>query len=115
MQMFFPDSGVRRRMYDGPLGPYVDSYAAELRAQGYAEHSAIGQIRLVADFSRWLAKRRVNVRQLTATYWRSYLRCRAHVAILTQSRVVVRTLKFKVLAKSIKSEIWSGGAGCPFG
>jgi integrase/recombinase XerD len=78
MQMFFPDSSVRRRMYDGPLGPYVDSYAAELHAQGYAKHSAIVQIRLVADFSRWLVKHHVNVRHLTAEYGRSYLRCRAH-------------------------------------
>ena len=43
---------------DGPLGPYIDAYAAEMRGEGYAQQTSEKQIRLVADFGRWLAKRR---------------------------------------------------------
>ena len=43
---------------DGPLGPYIDSYAAEMRGEGYARQTREVQIRLVADFGCWLAKRR---------------------------------------------------------
>lgn len=79
MNLFFPNPRIHRRMHDGPLGAYVDSYAAELRAEGYARYTAVLQIRLVADFSRWLAKRRVKAREIAAEHCQSYLRCRARV------------------------------------
>jgi hypothetical protein len=50
---------------EGPLGPYIDSYAAEMSSQGYAQHTSELQIRLVADFSCWLAKRRIQARKVT--------------------------------------------------
>jgi len=34
---------------DGPLGPYIDSYEAEMRGEGYARQTREVQIRLVAD------------------------------------------------------------------
>ena len=43
---------------DGPLGPYLDSYAAEMCSEGYARQTREVQIRLVADFGCWLTKRR---------------------------------------------------------
>ena len=77
MDLFFPNPRIHRRMHDGPLGPYMDSYAAEVRAQGYARYSAILRIRLIADFSRWLAKRRINAHEITAEHLPTYLRSRA--------------------------------------
>src|SRR5271154_3037072 len=62
---------------EGPLGPYIDSYAAEMSSQGYAQHTSELQIRLVADFSCWLAKRRIQAREVTAELFRPYLRMRA--------------------------------------
>ena len=44
-----------QRLHEGPLGPYIDAFAAEMRAEGYASTLTKSQIRLVADFSRWLA------------------------------------------------------------
>ncbi|MGA2496768.1 MAG: hypothetical protein ABSH20_03460 [Tepidisphaeraceae bacterium] len=70
MNLVFPNPHVHRRLHDGPLGSYVDSYAAEIRAKGDARHSAMLQIGLIADFSRWLAKRRVNVHKMTAGHSR---------------------------------------------
>jgi integrase/recombinase XerD len=62
---------------DGPLGPYIDSYAAEMGSEGYARQTREVQIRLVADFGRWLAKRRIQAQEITAELFRPYLRARA--------------------------------------
>lgn len=62
---------------DGPLGLYIDFYAAEMRSKGYARQTREVQIRLVADFGRWLAKRRIQTREITAELVRPYLRARA--------------------------------------
>ena len=51
---------------DGPLGPYIDSYEAEMRSEGYAEPTREVQVRLVADFSCWLAKRGTSAQNITA-------------------------------------------------
>jgi integrase/recombinase XerD len=77
MDLFFPNPLIRQRMHDGPLGAFIDAYAAEIRADGYAQHSAILRIRLVADFSRWMARRRINADEMTAKHLPMYLRCRA--------------------------------------
>jgi site-specific recombinase XerD len=63
-------------LYEGPLGPYIDAYAAELRAEGYAPQSAEVKIRLVADFSRWLAKHRLLPAEITLDQLSSYRRSR---------------------------------------
>src|SRR5215831_10289290 len=62
---------------DGPLGPYIDPYEAEMRSEGYARQTREVQIRLVADFGRWLAKRRIQAQEITAELFRPYLRARA--------------------------------------
>jgi site-specific recombinase XerD len=64
-------------MHEGPLGPYLDSYAADMHQQGYAPQTAESQIRLVADFSRWLAKRQVIPQEITTEHCQRYLRFRA--------------------------------------
>ena len=62
---------------DGPLGPYMDSYEAEMRNEGYAQQTREVQIRLVADFGCWLAKRQVQAQEITSDLFRPYLRTRA--------------------------------------
>ncbi len=60
MHLIFKDPETLQRMREGPLGPYVDSYAADMHQQGYTSPTAEAQIRLVVtDFSRWLAKRQI--------------------------------------------------------
>ncbi len=70
-------SGHRLCKQDGPLGPYIESYEAEMRGEGYAQHTREVQIRLVADFGCWLAKRRIQTQDITAELFRPYLRTRA--------------------------------------
>ena len=61
---------------DGPLGPYIDPYAAEMRDEGYTQQTSEKQVRLVADFGRWLARRGVQAQEITAELFRPYLRAR---------------------------------------
>jgi integrase/recombinase XerD len=67
----------RLRKQDGPLGPYIDSYAAEMRGEGYARQTREVQIRLVADFGHWLAKRGIQAQEITSELFPLYLRARA--------------------------------------
>jgi len=62
---------------DSPVGPYIDSYAAEMRDEGYARQTSEVQIRLVADFGHWLARRRMQAQEITAALFKPYLRARA--------------------------------------
>jgi len=62
---------------DGPLGPYIDFYAAQMRSDGYARQTRELQVRLVADFGNWLARRRVRAQEITVELFRPYLRARA--------------------------------------
>jgi integrase/recombinase XerD len=77
MKLIFKDPETLQRMREGPLGPYVDSYAADMHQQGYASPTAEAQIRLVADFSRWLAKRQIAPGKVTTEHCQRYLRFRA--------------------------------------
>ncbi len=54
---FFAFAGTRRRMYAGPLGPYVDDFIESLQERGYDRHSIRCKIRSVAAFSRWIDRR----------------------------------------------------------
>ena len=48
----------------GPLTRHVEGFAAELRSCGYTELSLANQLRLMADLSRWLEIRRLDVDQI---------------------------------------------------
>lgn len=62
---------------DGPLGPYIDQYAAEMRGERYSQQTSEKQIRVVADFGRWLSKRGIQATEITAELVHPYLRARA--------------------------------------
>ena len=48
----------------GPLGPYIDRLAVRLTELQYARETARHKIRVVADLSRWLQRRRLDVGSL---------------------------------------------------
>ena len=64
VHQFFTWSQTRQRMQEGPLGPYIDEYAALLCEQGYSHQSARRQIRWLADFSRWLQRQGLQVEEI---------------------------------------------------
>lgn len=57
----------------GPLSSFVAGFAAKLTEQGYTDLSLANQIRLVAHFSRWLDRRRIELQQLTADLVNRYV------------------------------------------
>lgn len=74
MKQVFKEHEVCKQ--DDPLGPYIDSYAAEMRGEGYAQQTGEIQTRLIADFGRWLAKRGIQAREITTELFQPYLRAR---------------------------------------
>lgn len=76
MNRFFTDTQTLQRMYKGPLGPYMDAYAALLHEGGYLRDSACFQIRLVADLSRWLQRQGLAAEDVNPQSVDRYLRYR---------------------------------------
>ena len=75
MHQVFKDHQLCRQ--DSPLGLYVDPYAAEMRKEGYPQQTIKLQIRLIADFGRWIAKRRITAHEVSADLFQPYIRARA--------------------------------------
>jgi hypothetical protein len=46
------------------LGPHLDNFAVLLSQQGYCKAAAWNKVRLVADLSRWLERKRIALKQL---------------------------------------------------
>src|ERR1039457_2293214 len=76
MNTFFRDRNTIERMKEDSLGQYIVQYASQTRSQGYARQSGRIQIRLVADFSRWLARKGIAAKQLAAQHTSNFLRSR---------------------------------------
>jgi len=76
MNQFFSNPQTLVRLHSGPLGAYLEPYAARLHAQQFTRESAREQLRLVAHFSRWLDQRQVTAGQVTPQHAQDYLRVR---------------------------------------
>ena len=85
MNVLFKNPETLLHMHEGPLGKYIDCYAAELRAEGYAQQSAEFQIRLVADFSQWLAKCQISAPQITAEHFSPTCDSERSIAVLDEA------------------------------
>jgi integrase/recombinase XerD len=99
MNLIFKNPKTLKRMHEGPLGPYMNSYAADLHEQGYAQPTAELQIRLVADFSRWLAKRQTLPQEITHEHSQRYLRFRARYRCPGRSDVAALKRLFGLLLR----------------
>jgi site-specific recombinase XerD len=64
------------RLHEGALGLYIDPYLELLHEQGFAQESAEQQIRLVADFSRWLDKNGYRAEDVNPEKLDPFLKCR---------------------------------------
>ena len=68
---------IVRRLHDGPLGLYIDGYAARLSEQGIGRGTGKRTLRLIADLSRWLERRELGVDELDEAALERYRRFRA--------------------------------------
>lgn len=71
-ERFFDFSRTIERMRQGPLGEHIDAFAARLVEQGFRRLTGRFQIRVVADFSRWLERRRIAVPGIDASVIERY-------------------------------------------
>jgi site-specific recombinase XerD len=74
MNQLLKDLRISARVDEGPLGPYLGSYAAKLLSEGYARQSACVKIRLVGAFSRWLSRKRIATSQVADQHTVDFLR-----------------------------------------
>lgn len=58
---YFHDIKVLCRLHEGPLGAHIDLYAERLLKEGHCYQSGARCIRVVGDFSHWLARKRLDV------------------------------------------------------
>lgn len=76
MEDLFVRPRAQLRMHEGPLGPHIDAFIHMLMETGYARESQRRAVWLIGDFSRWLRKRGVVDRDLTAAHVDVFLRAR---------------------------------------
>jgi len=60
-----PSSRVCRVLMTGPLTPFADAFAAELRARGYTPLTTAGELRQVGRLSCWLQAGGLSAADLT--------------------------------------------------
>ena len=76
IEHFYPQPRSARRLRVGPLEPHLDGYAGALAEQGYAREVGRLKLRLVADLSRWLERKRLPVQALDEARVRQFLGAR---------------------------------------
>jgi site-specific recombinase XerD len=64
------------RLRQGPLSEHLDAYACAVAEQGYAHHSIGRQIVAIADFSRWLKHKHIEIEGLDDQVVDRFLRSR---------------------------------------
>jgi site-specific recombinase XerD len=76
INQLFTFSSTIERLRQGPLSEHLDAYAAAIAAQGYGRHSIREQIVVIADFSRWLKQKQIDVQALESEVVDRFLRLR---------------------------------------
>src|SRR5579863_6170595 len=61
---YFNSSKMLQRLHEGPLGGYIDLYSSRLLKEGHCRQSAWRCLRVVGDFSRWLAGKQLDLRNV---------------------------------------------------
>ena len=96
MNRLLEDLRISARVEEGPLGPYIGAYAAQLLSEGYARHSSCVKIRLVGAFSRWLNRKGIAAKKVvdqhTVDFLRYHNRC-GHRHGLGNPATLTRLLK----------------------
>lgn len=76
INQLFTFSNTIERLRQGPLSEHLDAYAASVAEQGYGRHSIRQQIVVIADFSRWLKQKHIDVQALDSIAVDRFLRLR---------------------------------------
>lgn len=103
---FFTNPHTLHRLHEGPLGAYVDAYAALLQDQGYSRQSARHQLQLLAELGRWLQRKGLGAKDLTphriARYARYHKRhFRSHRDEASTLRRLLRLLRERGVVQDV--------------
>lgn len=61
---YFNSNKMLQRLHEGPLGSHIDLYSERLLKEGHCRQSAWRCLRVVGDFSRWLAGKQLGLRDV---------------------------------------------------
>jgi site-specific recombinase XerD len=64
IEQLFPSEKARKRLFTGPLAPHIEELANLLCVQGYARVSILTKLRLIAELSRSLLRRKLPITAL---------------------------------------------------
>lgn len=87
----FKSSSAVRRLREGPLGIHIDAYEVLLGEQGYSRGSTYVHLHVVADLSRWLKRRRLDVDDVDERMVERYLQSRRRLWMDTAGRPAFHT------------------------
>jgi hypothetical protein len=73
---FLADPLAQHSRCAGPLGAYLEGFAALLGARGYARATEKEKLRVVADFSRWLDRWRLEIDDVDERRGTEFVRAR---------------------------------------
>jgi site-specific recombinase XerD len=76
INQLFTFSSTIARLRQGPLSEHLDAYAAAVTEQGYGRHSIRAQVVVIADFSRWLQRKKIHTQDLDSKVVDRFLRLR---------------------------------------
>ena len=76
INQLFTFSSTIERLRQGPLNEHLDAYAASVAEQGYTHDSIRQQIVAIADFSRWLKQKHIDVQAVDSEVVDRFLRLR---------------------------------------
>ncbi len=77
MEKYFNDYRTLPQLRQGPLQTYLYAFAVKLRDEGFGRSWICHQIRLAADFSRWLQLNRIALNAINIEHGKKYLAYRA--------------------------------------
>ena len=111
MKLIFKNPRTFQRMHEGPLGLYIDSYAAEMREQGYCAGAMESQIRLLAH-----SELRCSINPRLPTGWLSGIKTlRCHYWNVMNCPVGDRGLLRRALSTRMPQRwLWNKSSRCAF-
>src|SRR5215469_2757 len=99
MERFFRNPHTIRQKRQGALGAYIDDFAQLLSDRGYTRECARRHLRLVAEFSNWLSRRRLTARNITVTNLQRFFRSRARRHAAAPSSAACLKAFFELLSR----------------
>jgi site-specific recombinase XerD len=100
LEFYFQDPDTIQRIRKGPVGPYIDSFADELKRAGYSWQSAQQHVLFAEAFGAWLKFSRAEVSRVTVHHIDKYVCYRERhqqrtkgAGLLTALRRIVKIIR----------------------